>query len=331
MGKLEEIRMVGRMRKKSLALLTSASGLFLASCGLPGLSQGAIGEEGLTITTQTGTEMQILGYLMQGMIDHYLEIEPELILNLGTSDMQHQALISGQADVSAVRYTGTVINGDLGLEETTTDPEEAQQWAVDGFAEQFDTKWYESYGFENTYWFLVTEETAEEYDLEVVSDLENVASELQFGVDDSWMERPGDGYRAFVEEYGFEFDDSNINVMQIGLVYDGVESGHVDVALGYSTDGRINSYGLVHLEDDRQFFPPYDAAPSATFEALEQYPELDDIILKLESVLDTEQMQELNYIADDFLIEPAVVAEEFLEQNNYFEDVEPYVEPAGTD
>jgi osmoprotectant transport system substrate-binding protein len=317
------------MKKKKLALLMSTSTLLLSACGLPGLGQSNMGEEGITITTQTGTEMQILGYLMQGMIDHYMEIEPELILNLGTSDMQHQALISGQANVSAVRYTGTVINGDLGIDDFTTDPEEAQEWAVEGFANDFDTKWYDSYGFENTYWFLVTEEVAEEYGLEVVSDLAEVADQLQFGVDDSWMERPGDGYRPFVEEYGFEFPDSNINVMQIGLVYDGLENGFVDVALGYSTDGRISSYNLVHLEDDRQFFPPYDAAPSATFEVLEEYPELDEIITKLAGVLDTEQMQELNYLADDYLIEPAVVAEVFLEENNYFEDVEPYVEPLG--
>lgn len=319
------------MKKRSLALLTSASGLFLASCSLPGLGSGAIGEEGITITTQVDSERHILGHLMQGMVEHYIDVDAELITNLGTSTMQHEAIMNGQGNVSAVRYTGTVINTELGMEETTTDPEEAQEWAVEGFAEQFDMKWYDTFGFENTYWFLVTEEVAEEYNLEQVSDLEEVADELVFGVDTDWMERPGDGYRAFVEEYGFEFDDSNINVMQIGLIYDAVASGHVDVALGYSTDGRIASNNLIPLEDDRQFFPPYDAAPSGTFEVLEAYPELDDVITKLEGAISTEQMQELNYIADDYLIEPSIVAQEFLEQNNYFEDVEPYVEPIGNE
>lgn len=317
------------MRKKKnwlIPILVGTSGLMTACGYLPGLNAGSVGEEGITIVTQAGTEMEILGYVVQGMVDHYIDVNSELILNLGTSDMQHHALTSGQGDISAVRYTGTVINGELGLE-PTTDPEEAQRWAVEGFAERFDTKWYESYGFENTYWFLVTQETAEQHDLEVVSDLENVADQLQFGVVGSWLDRPGDGYPSFVEEYGFGFERSNINGMDAGLVYDGLASEYLDVALGFSTDGRISSYELVHLEDDRNFFPPYDAAPTATFEILEQYPELDDVLLKLEGILDTEAMQELNFISDDYLIEPAVVAERFLEENNYFADKEPFVDP----
>lgn len=100
--------------------------------------------------------------------------------------------------------------------------------------------------------------------------------------------------------------------MQIGLVYDALSSGKLDVAVGYSTDGRISAYDLKVLEDDRRFFPPYDASPLASDQLLKEKPELKPIVKKLEGKISTEQMQELNYQADGKGKEPATVAEDFL-------------------
>ena len=86
--------------------------------------------------------------------------------------------------------------------------------------------------------------------------------------------------------------------MQIGLVYDALSSGKLDVAVGYSTDGRISAYDLKVLKDDRRFFPPYDASPLASDQLLKEKPELKPIVKKLEGKISTEQMQELNYQAD---------------------------------
>ena len=92
--------------------------------------------------------------------------------------------------------------------------------------------------------------------------------------------------------------------MQIGLVYDAVNAGKMDVVLGYSTDGRIAAYDLVVLEDDLQFFPPYDASIVVGYDLLEEYPELDGILGALSDKIDTKTMQELNYQVDDNLLEP---------------------------
>ena len=100
--------------------------------------------------------------------------------------------------------------------------------------------------------------------------------------------------------------------MQIGLVYDALHSGNLDVAVGYSTDGRIAAYDLKVLKDDKHFFPPYDASPLATDQLLKEKPELKPIIKKLEGKISTEQMQKLNYQADGKGKEPATVAEDFL-------------------
>lgn len=107
--------------------------------------------------------------------------------------------------------------------------------------------------------------------------------------------------------------------MQIGLVYDAVEAGKMDIVLGYSTDGRIASYDLVMLEDDRNFFPPYDAAAIASDEVLKKNPKIRTALKRLEGTINTKEMQKLNYRADNDLVEPSVIAEDFLKQHNYFE------------
>lgn len=301
---------------KRLFIVMLASMMVLSACSLPGLGGGV--QDPMRITALDTSESQIMAHMMRLMIEHDSdgEYNPTIINNLGASTLQHAAVINGDANLSSVRYSGTEMTGPLD-EEPITDPDEAMQVAQDIFSERFAQKYFNSYGFDNSYAFMVTEDTAEEYGLETTSDLEEYKDELAVGVDSSWLNRPGDGYPAFTEHYGFEF--GSISPMQIGLVYDALDNNSMDVVLGYTSDGRIAAYDLVVLEDDQQFFPPYDAAPLATEELLEEHPELDDTLSKLEDQITTERMQELNYQADGEGKEPAVVAEEFLEENNYFE------------
>ena len=292
--------------------------IVLSSCSLPGLGSG-FNEEGITITGGSTTEQQIIGYIVEGMVEHYIDIDAQIVNNLGSSSLNHQALVGGDANVAATKYTGTSLTGELGRD-PITDPEKALELVVDGFAAEFNQKWFPTYGFANTYAFMVTQELADQYNLVTISDLEDVAGELNAGVDSSWIQREGDGYAAFLDTYGFDFN--RVYPMQIGLVYNALQAGEMDVVLGYSTDGRIKSYDLVVLEDDKQLFPPYDASPVATFEVLEAYPELNEVLSKLQNSITDEKMQELNYISDNNLIEPKVVADDFLKENNYFESVE---------
>ncbi|MEK4948309.1 MULTISPECIES: osmoprotectant ABC transporter substrate-binding protein [Carnobacterium] len=302
--------------QKIAALFMAA--IVLSSCSLPGLGSG-FNEEGITITGGSTTEQQIIGYIVEGMVEHYIDIDAQIVNNLGSSSLNHQALVGGDANVAAIKYTGTSLTGELGRD-PITDPEKALELVVDGFAAEFNQKWFPTYGFANTYAFMVTQELADQYNLVTISDLEDVAGELNAGVDSSWIQREGDGYAAFLDTYGFDFN--RVYPMQIGLVYNALQAGEMDVVLGYSTDGRIKSYDLVVLEDDKQLFPPYDASPVATFEVLEAYPELNEVLSKLQNSITDEKMQELNYISDNNLIEPKVVADDFLKENNYFESVE---------
>nr|WP_242703833.1 osmoprotectant ABC transporter substrate-binding protein [Enterococcus sp. 669A] len=289
--------------------------LVLSSCSFPGLSSND-NEDTVAITGGVTTEAQILGGIAAEMVEHYTDLNATVINNLATTTINHQAMMNGNASISAARYTGTDVTATLGLP-AENDPDKAFEIVSDEFQKRYQQTWFPSYGFDNTYVFLVSRETAEQYNLTKVSDLKDVAGELSAGVDTAWITREGDGYEGFKEMYGFEF--SSILPMQIGLVYDAVEAGRMDIVLGYSTDGRIASYDLVMLEDDLHFFPPYDAAAVATDEVLNKNPDIREALNKLAGTIDTEQMQKLNYRADNDLVEPSVVAKEFLEEHNYFE------------
>lgn len=289
----------------------------LSGCSLPGLGSKSTKND-VKITALSTSESQIISHMLRLLIEHdtHGKIKPTLVNNLGSSTIQHNALINRDANISGVRYNGTDLTGAL-KEAPIKDPKKAMIATQQGFKKKFDQTFFDSYGFANTYAFMVTKETAKKYHLETVSDLAKHSKDLRLGMDSSWMNRKGDGYEGFKKEYGFDF--GTVRPMQIGLVYDALNSEKLDVALGYSTDGRIAAYDLKVLKDDKQFFPPYAASAVATNELLRQHPELKTTINKLTGKISTSEMQRLNYEADGKGKEPAVVAEEFLKKHHYFD------------
>lgn len=305
-------------RKFHTALLALVSLLTLAGCSLPGLAS-ASSDNTVAITGGITSESQILAALVAGMIEHYTDKDTTVINNLATTTINHQAMMNGDAQVSAARYTGTDLTTTLGLD-PVKDPKQAFDIVKKEFESRYKQTYMSSYGFDNTYVFLVRKDTAEKYGLKTVSDLQKHAGKLTAGVDTAWITREGDGYDGFKKEYGFAFE--TILPMQIGLVYDAVSAGKMDIVLGYSTDGRIASYDLVMLEDDKHFFPPYDAAAVIDDKLAQEDPKIKAAIAKLAGTIDTEQMQKLNYQADNDLVEPTVVAQQFLAEHDYFEEGE---------
>ena len=288
----------------------------LSGCSLPGLGK-SVSDNGIIIAGGNTTERQILAEIVIQMCKHYLEdTDITLINNLGSSMLILQALNGDDANISGTMYTGTSLTGELGLD-STTDPAKAMEAVVKGYNTKYDMVWFPSYGFENTYAFMITRQMSEEKGITKISDLKSYAETLKVGVDTSWIERKGDGYEGFKKLYGFDF--GNISAMEIGLVYNALQAGEMELALGYSTDGRINGYDLVVLKDDLHLFPPYEASPVVTKELLRKYPDIETVLLKLESEIDSNMMQKMNRNSDELQIEPRVIAEQFVEENNYFE------------
>lgn len=305
--------MLKRLKKITAFTLLSGCLLLLGSCGLPGL--GGSTKDTIRISSQSTTESQILANIVSQLIAHETDNKVELVNNLGSSTVTHESLIRGDADISTSRYAGTEITGTLKMK-PTKDPQKAQTIVKREFKDRYRQTWFPTYGFADTYAFMVTQQMAKKYHLETVSDLGRVAKQLTAGVDSVWVNHEGDGYQEFKQTYGYDF--KKVAPMQIGLVYSALAAGKMDVVLGYSTDGRIKSYNLKVLKDDRHFFPPYDASLVATDQILKQHPELKPLSKRLSGQINLDTMQTLNYQVDNDLLEPAVVAKQFLTQHDYF-------------
>ena len=305
-------------RLKYFEILIILSFSILASCDLPGLG-GGNNQKNIKISALATSESQIMAYMLKEQIEHDSngEYSASIINNLGSATIQHNAMINDDADISSTRYTGTDLVGVL-EQQPIRNPQKAMSITQTLFNKKFDQTFFDSYGFENTFAFMVTKETAQKYNLRTVSDLKKIKNKVNVGTDSTWIKRGGDGYKPFKSFYGFGFN--KLKPMQIGLVYDALKNKKLDVALGYTTDGRISAYDLVVLKDDKNFFPPYDASAVAPNDFLQDNPKIKKSIAKLNNKISTQDMQKLNYQADGKSLEPAVVAKNFLEKHHYFEE-----------
>lgn len=136
---------------------------------------------------------------------------------------------------------------------------------------------------------------------------------LTAGFPSEFIER-GDGYRGLADTYHL---DLNVNEMEIGLMYDAVKNGDVDVISGFSTDGRIKSYNLLSLSDNKHYFPPYYAAPLLRNEVVEQFPEVAEALNRLGDQISSEEMAAMNYAVDEEKQDIDRVAKEFLRSKGF--------------
>lgn len=247
-------------------------------------------------------------------------------LNLGGTLVAHDAALNGEID-TYVEYTGTALLAILGMEppkpeasptaddtqadrdETTSDP--VYDIVAEIYPDEFGIVWLDPWGFNNTYVIAVRAETAEEFELQTVSDLQSHAQDMTFGGTQEFLVRP-DGLAALENLYELEFGDS-VGLDQ-GLMYSGIEQGDVDIISATSTDGRVASLGLVSLVDDRHFFPNYYAAPIVRQDVLDKAPEVAEVLNRLSGRITDVMMAELNFGVDEGGKEPDEVAREFLER-----------------
>lgn len=288
-------------------VLTIASVLLLSACS---------GGDKLIVGTQTTSETKAIAYMYKELIEDQTDLKVDVKTDMATDTLVLEAMMSDELQI-ATTYTGTALASFFEIEDPSNQEGTIEQTKRD-FKDEYNIKVFDPLGFANTYALAVTQDFADEHNLEKVSDLAPIASELDFGSDTSWLERKGeDGYAAFMEVYDFDFKSSS--PMSPNLVYEALKSGEKDLVLAYSTDARIDIYDLKTLEDDKNFFPPYDASSYVKQETLDEYPELDDIFKELEGQIDLDTIRTLNRKMDDDGEEPADVAVEFLKEKGLLE------------
>lgn len=252
------------------------------------------------------TEQIILGELLAQTIESNGALLVERRFDLG-GNLAHEALLAGEIDMY-VEYTGTALLAIL-KGERSNDPAEVYRRVKDEYAKRFHLEWLKPLGFNNTFAILVRRDDADRRHLKTISDAAGVAGQWRAGFGQDFMSR-ADGYAGFARAYGLRFKE--IREMDLSLTYRALAQNQVDLIAGNSTDGLIDRYGLVQLEDDRRYFPPYDAVPVVRQSILAKYPELGSVLQKLGGILTVDDMRKLNYAVDGEHKQARDVVREFL-------------------
>ena len=266
----------------------------------------------LRIGSKEACESVIIGNMMADLIEAKTDLKVERKLALGGTMIAFQALDSGEIDLYP-EYTGTAYGTILGNSiQPGTTKEEVYDLVKAQLKERHDVHILENFGSNNTYVLAVSKETAEKYNLKTVSDLKNVNGTLRFGCSPEFAVRD-DGLPGIEKTYGLKF--KSIHNFSGTLMYTAINSGEVDVITAFSTDGLLQKYDLVLLEDDKNFFPPYFMLAFINGDTLKKYPELVEPMSMMYDLLDDETMQGLNYKVVEEGQDRADVARQFLLDN----------------
>jgi osmoprotectant transport system substrate-binding protein len=248
----------------------------------------------LIIGSKNFTEQSLLGEILAGWIERTTAIPVQRRLHLGGTFICHQALLGGGIDLY-VEYTGTAFTAIL-QHPPITDPDSMRRAVASEYGRRWAAEWSAPLGFENTFAILVRRSTADSLGLRTISDAVPHAERWTAGFGYEFTERE-DGLPGLELLYGLRFG-RDPRLMDLGLLYRALANGHVDLVAGNSTDGQIAALDLLMLEDDRRYFPPYEAAPVVGAAALERYPELRGALRRLAGRLDTEEMRAMNRAVD---------------------------------
>ncbi len=266
------------------------------------------GEKRIVIGSKNFSEQVLLAELVAQHIEARTGIPVERKANLGGTLICHQALTSGGIDLY-VEYTGTALTAILD-DKPLSDPAEVYRRVKEQYARKFDLEWTEPLGFNNTFAIIVRGEDARRFGLRTISDVAAQAPKWRAGFGYEFMERP-DGFSGLASTYGLKFGQPP-RTMELGLIYRALADKQVDLVAGNSTDGVISALDLVVLEDDRHYFPPYEAAPVVRRATLERYPKLRAALAELGGKIDEEEMRRMNAAVDGEKRDPKEVAREFL-------------------
>lgn len=289
--------------------------IILGAAGEAYQPSAAVSGRTITVGSKNFTEQLILGEMIAQRIEA-AGLNVKRMLNLGGTMICHGALEAGEIDIYP-EYTGTALLAVLKSETRPPDPDVVFAIVSRKYEKRYDLKWLDPFGFNNTYAIAVRKGKAGEHGWKKVSDMIDDAPSLKAGFTAEFSERP-DGYPGLKRAYGIEF--GTVLNLDPALMYEAVREDQVDVITAFSTDSRIQGYGLFLLEDDRLFFPPYYAAPVVRNETLRLYPEIEKALAPLAGLIDEETMQGLNFQVDqekrsvkdvvaEFLMEKGLAAE----------------------
>jgi glycine betaine/choline ABC-type transport system substrate-binding protein len=275
--------------------------LFACSCSQPNR---------IVIGSKNFTESMILGELMAQQIEGHSKLQVERRFYLAGTYICQQAILAGRIDIYP-EYTGTALTAILKQK-----PQGDANMVYQEVKSEYERRWRltlgPSFGFNDTFAMEIRGEDARRLHLRTLSQAAAYARHWRAGFGYEFMER-ADGFRGLSAAYNLHFAEPP-RVMDLGLLARSLFSHQIDIAAGNTTDGLIAALDLFVLEDDRHYFPPYEAVPVIREETLQRHPELGQMLAAFAGEISNEEMQQLNYAVDGQHRDVKAVASEFLQK-----------------
>jgi osmoprotectant transport system substrate-binding protein len=286
------------------AVLLSIALITLAACAPPRSSHIVIGAKDFT-------EQVILGELLAQEIEASGGGPVERRFWLAGSYLCQQALVSNRID-AYVEYTGTALTAILKQplpSEGTRDPASVDRTITRLYDQRYHVRVFPSLGFNDTFAMVIRGVDARQLHLKTISNILPYASKWRLGVGYEFAERP-DGLRGLSAAYNLHFE-GDPRTMELGLLYRSLAAHQVDIVAGNSTDGAIRAFDFAALEDDRHYFPPYEAVPLVREDSLRRWPQIAVAMQRLAGKITADDMRAMNLAVDAQHRDPADVVREF--------------------
>jgi len=274
--------------------------LLLVSCSPPRPDRPVIGAKNFT-------EQVILGELLAQEIEARTGSRVERRFYLAGSYICNQALVSGRID-AYVEYTGTALTAIL-KQPVSRDPDAALQTVRRLYASRGNITVGEPLGFENTFAMVIRGDDAKRLNLSTLSQAAPYTPKWRLGVGYEFEQRP-DGLPGLSAAYNLHFSGPP-RTMDLGLLYRALSANQVDMIAANSTDGPIQTFNLVALQDDRHYFPPYQAVPLLRTESLRRWPQIAQALHALAGKITADDMRNMNEAVDGQHRDPKEVVREF--------------------
>jgi osmoprotectant transport system substrate-binding protein len=286
------------------------------------LTCGPARQDRLVVGSKNFTEQVVVAELVARHLEERTGLPVDRRFYLGGTYICHQAILAGRIDLY-VEYTGTALTAilkDAGGGEAAPGDGAAEVYrrVKEAYADRFGLEVAPPLGFDNTFAILVRGEDARRLGLKTLSQASAHTPGWRAGFGYEFMERP-DGFPGLAKTYGLRFAAAP-RIMDLGLMLRALADGQVDLVAGNSTDGLIAVLDLAVLEDDRGYFPPYEAAPVVRRQTLDRHPAVRAALAELAGAISAEEMRRMNYAVDGERRDVKEVAAEFLRSKGLIDD-----------
>jgi glycine betaine/choline ABC-type transport system substrate-binding protein len=269
-------------------------------------------ENRIVIGSKNFTEQLILGEIIAQQIESKTHLPVERRFYLAGTYICHQAILAGRIDIYP-EYTGTALTAVL-KEKPSADHEKVYDQVKTEYAERFNLTVGAPFGFNDTFAIEIRGDDARRLGLKTISQAAPYTPKWRAGFGYEFMERP-DGYKGLAATYGLHFARPP-QVMDLGLLTRALKNKQVDLIAGNNTDGLIPALDLFILDDDKHYFPPYEAVPIIRQQTLVRHPEVKQAIDQLAGKISDAEMRQLNYAVDGQHLDVKEVVHSFLRGKN---------------